>query len=267
MLTIFIIHLLFLSRRHEKSFGPDHYESIIKILSETLSDEHFNVTNDVIFGPCFAETAVLPREGAIADARYHLVEIWYLRQFLQNRYAYSDTDESKIVITVIVRRQGERAWSQKTIDSLHHDMHNLFPSSHFDIETIDDHNKSFTSCFQCISQLMSKTNIVLGSHGAGLNHMISMSPNNLVISTFASNLFYPTLSYFDMLAFSLGQHHYTYSPDRVEETDLNSIDLLTQVNTFVKRICSDMTNNLTKPTWCNHYVKFALSESIISYSA
>ena len=140
-------------------------------------------------------------------------------------------------------------------------MRHIFPSSYFDIEAIDDNNKSFTSCFQCLSRLVSKTNVFIGSHGAGLNHMISMSPNNLVISTFASNLFYPTLSYFDMLAFSLGLHHYTYSPDVVENTDLNSIDLLMQINTFVKQICSNITK-ITKPTWCHHYIKFARNPSL-----
>ena len=155
-----------------------------------------------------------------------------------------------------MRRQGERAWSQRTIDSLSHNMRNIFPPLYFDIEMIDDNNKKLTSCFQCLSRLMSKTNILIGSHGAGLNHMISMSPNNLIVSTFASNLFYPTLSYFDMLAFSLGLHHYTYSPDVVEKTDLNSLDLLIQVNTFIEQVCSSRTK-LSKPSWCSHYIKFA----------
>ena len=225
------------------------------------------MSSDVIFGPVTANIALLPREGAIGDGRYHLTELWHLRERLRNFASIENTaSSSKIMITIVVRRFG-RFWSQATIDALSSALLQMYPPPIFTIQFIDDFDSNLTSCFPCLIRMFSQTNILIGAHGAGLAHMVAMKSRNVVVSTFSADVFYPPLSYFDMLASSLGLHHYTYTPGAYEKSfhrELNVSDFLLQIHAFIgSGICTWKDRDFLSssyPHWCSLYSKSQMKE-------
>jgi hypothetical protein len=72
-----------------------------------------------------------------------------------------------------------RQWSDSFADSVVQILQAQFPQ--YSVELLSDKNHTMMTCHLCMVRLLSRVEVLVGVHGAGLANMIYMKPNSAVV--------------------------------------------------------------------------------------
>ena len=146
---------------------------------------------------------------------------------------------------------GARNWTESQVDTLKSELTRLFPT-HNIVRHQSDSLLHPDFCYACEIMEMTRADIIIGIHGAGLNKQMFMPEGAVVfeITTFLTDVSMPVCGYFGNMANMFGHHHYLYAYNgnnaRVTE-QMNVTDVTTQLLDYYNYIHSYESAELRKP--------------------
>jgi hypothetical protein len=145
---------------------------------------------------------------------------------------------------VILHREDEKSWGKRNWDSrLYKRIEKVF-QAHFPDHYIIHHASSFASkpsyCYLCTIDELSRADVLVGMHGAGLTNQIFMPLGGLVVemSQYFNDVHMPICGHYSNLAPICGHHFYSYNWAWSPKEDLDVLDLGIEVAKYYKYLHS-----------------------------
>lgn len=263
-LTRLIRHLDFLLKnpdikihiRNRDNTGDDG-RGILRRLFELVGIDF----NRVVSGLVYADIVFLPSTPRCTSAMYQPYELRLLARLLMKNAAIAgvadaggvaDLDGMRMDVKkrniVVLRRPCQvsndtepyfcndwRDWDTTTAMFLAQNISSFFPSHNVMLLSADD--PYFSDCLPCQIRLFSHTDILVGTHGAGLTNIMFMNAGSLlfeIVGQFDGRML-PVCGFHGPLAAVFGIHHYIYYYDgfRGIPVDPNDATNITWVPAYV----------------------------------
>lgn len=172
-------------------------------------------------------------------------------------YPLQPVKKNLIVLIRKVRSWGSRSWSDDVNKEILILLQTKFPDHHV-LPHFSDAINSKRFCMACEIEEVTRADIIVGIHGAGLTKQMYMPPGGLVfeLSPHINAAQMPLCGYYGNWAYMFGHHHYFYgynldndgygSFDGIKE-DVNVVDVVTKAREYYEYLQSSSSQPFRAP--------------------
>jgi hypothetical protein len=199
------------SRRRRNQASSRMQSQMAKTFYELLG---FNNASRILDGDVFAREVYVPNVGYSHAPYYNMWNLVSIRNHVEKRHgAPSPLSQNRRNILVMLRDKGRRLDTKQFSASFFEQMELLLPN-----DTIIKYaasNATLMTCLTCQMKVFQEADVIIGSHGAGLSHLMWAKEGATVLEVLPSP---GDSSIYAELPFMFGQKYFPMS-DQAQAKD------------------------------------------------